>query len=123
MCTLADIRFVELDGDVTFEYEIDQYGYTTQAIRERWLMQPGTTEQLIWDTDDDLNAAAPYQCRCGCTFPGWLEVVDHCDMYVCRGCQRATRKWDGWDYRCPDCDVSANPDYHDRNPGYNDPRH
>lgn len=118
MCTLADVRLVEQSGNVASEFGIDDYGYATHVIRESRRMEPRNIEQWLWYTWDSLNAPPPYQCSCGRGFSGWLEVVDHCDMYVCRDCQRATRKWDGWDYRCPACDQAANPDYHERNPGY-----
>jgi len=118
MCCLADVYYHELRGNVRSIYEIDEYGIPTQLVNTLRRFEPRNIEQQIARAVDDLGGLVPFRCRCGAQLPSWDAVMDHCELYPCRTCQRATPKWDGWDCRCPACDMTVNPSYHERNPGY-----
>ena len=118
MCGLLDIAYHERHGNVTYVHEIDEYGCPTRLLGTLRRFEPRNIEQWINKVTDDLIGVVPFRCGCGAQLHSWNAVMDHCDLYPCRDCQRATPKWDGWNYRCPACDMATNPDYHNRNPGY-----
>lgn len=114
-----DIRYTDKQGAEVSLYEVDEFGQPAFLVITARRMEPPGLEQWFWRVWDDLaDQLAPYLCGCGGHLSSWPAVMDHCGLYPCRDCRRATVKYHGWDFRCPSCDVAANPDYHRRNPGY-----
>jgi len=119
-CTLFDVHYYLRTDHQTCVYEVEEDGSQGHLVRDLRRLEPRNFEQWLGQGINDLLAGIPHTYECGCGFGSndWTKVVSHLEMYYCRGCEKLTSMSEGWDYLCPPCDRAANPDYHQRNPGW-----